>query len=123
MKKGRRVTTLFSATMVLSAVTITLLMDDDEVNAHTVQRPLILPEHLLSTFGLGPRACIGRRFGLTEALTFMSLFLRDWKVDIVLKAGESRQQYMNRVMNSADLYGLAFGLGPTSLRVSKRQAK
>lgn len=79
-----------------------------------------VPEHLVSMFGLGPRGCIGRKFAVTEAMCFLALFLRDWEVDIVLQDGESREEYKDRVMTKAGMVGLAFGVGPITLQVSKR---
>ncbi|CAL1711144.1 unnamed protein product [Somion occarium] len=74
----------------------------------------------VSMFGLGPRVCIGRKFVESEALTFLSMFLRDWKVDIILSPGETRAQYEDRVMGRARLIGHAFGVEPFPLKVSRR---
>lgn len=71
-------------------------------------------------FGLGPRACIGRKFAQTEALAFLAVFLRDWRVDIVPEPNETRLQYEGRVMERARLLGLAFGIEPFPLRLSRR---
>ncbi|KAH7906468.1 cytochrome P450 [Hygrophoropsis aurantiaca] len=78
-------------------------------------------EHEIPMFGIGPRACIGQKFGQTEALCFLSLFLRDWKLDILPEGGESRQQYEERVMGNAGRVGLAFGVGPISLKLTRRE--
>ncbi|KAF9552735.1 cytochrome P450 [Agrocybe pediades] len=64
----------------------------------------------VSTFGAGARACLGRRFGLIEALSFLSLFLRDWEVSPSLHNGETFQQYEERVMSHAGHVGLSFGV-------------
>ncbi|KAJ7468959.1 cytochrome P450, partial [Mycena galericulata] len=77
-------------------------------------------EHDVSMFGFGARACIGRKFSHTEALCFLMLFLRDWKVNIPISAEETRQEYQERVMGKAGLIGLAFGVGPLSLKLSRR---
>ncbi|KAF8575025.1 cytochrome P450 [Ramaria rubella] len=77
-------------------------------------------EQDLSIFGVGPRACIGRKFAETEAICFLSLFLRDWKCDIILDEGETRQQYEDRVMGNGGGVGLTLGVGPVSLRLTKR---
>ncbi|GJJ06948.1 hypothetical protein Clacol_001144 [Clathrus columnatus] len=81
-----------------------------------------VPEHDVSIFGAGPRACIGRKFSHTEALTFLALFLREWKIDIVLAEGESREVYEERVMGKAGRVGLAFGVGEISLKLTRRVA-
>ncbi|CAL1711138.1 unnamed protein product [Somion occarium] len=75
-------------------------------------------EHDITMFGLGPRACIGRKFSQTEALAFLAVFLRDWRVDIVPEPNETRLQYEGRVMERARLLGLAFGIEPFPLRLS-----
>jgi cytochrome P450 len=64
----------------------------------------------ISTFGAGSRACLGRKFGLMEALSFLSLFLRDWEVSPCLQNGERLEQYKERVMSQAGHIGLSFGV-------------
>jgi cytochrome P450 len=81
-----------------------------------------ISEHDVSVFGAGPRACIGRKFSQIESLTFLALFLRNWKVDVALSDGETRQEYEERVMGRAGSVGLAFGIGEISLRLTKRKA-
>ncbi|KAJ7439724.1 cytochrome P450 [Mycena galericulata] len=72
-------------------------------------------------FGQGPRACLGRKFTYTEALCFLSLFLRDWHLDVPLRSGETRAQYEERVMGRAGRVGMAFGCGPVTLRMTRRR--
>ena len=72
------------------------------------------------TFGHGPRACVGRRFAHVEALCYLSLLLRDWKLDVVLNEGESRSECMQRILDSCGRIGLSFGIGPLDLKFSKR---
>ena len=75
----------------------------------------------IGMFGNGPRGCIGRKFSHTEGLTFLALFLRDWHIDVVLKAKETRAQYEERVMGKAGFAGLSFGVtGEIKLRLKKR---
>ncbi|GLB42270.1 putative cytochrome P450 [Lyophyllum shimeji] len=45
-----------------------------------------------SAFSIGPRACIGRRFATTEAVAFLTMLLRDWEVEPILKQGETKEQ-------------------------------
>ncbi|KAJ7822455.1 cytochrome P450 [Mycena leptocephala] len=78
-------------------------------------------EHDVSMFGFGARACIGRKFSHIEALCFLALFLRDWKIAIPMSATETRQKYEERVMGNAGLIGLAFGVGPISLKLRRRK--
>ncbi|KAF8575942.1 cytochrome P450 [Ramaria rubella] len=50
------------------------------------------------SFSVGPRACLGRRFASTEAVCFLSLLLRDWHIKVVMDAGETREQWINRFL-------------------------
>ncbi|KAJ6483703.1 cytochrome P450 [Mycena vulgaris] len=78
------------------------------------------PEYDNPEFGFGPRACIGRKFAQIESTLFLCLLLRDWKLDIVLKDGETVIEYEERVLGNASLVGTAFGLGPVPLKLSRR---
>ncbi|KAF8524986.1 cytochrome P450 [Gautieria morchelliformis] len=49
-------------------------------------------------FSLGPRACLGRKFATTEATCFLSHLLRDWRVEIVRREGETDAQWESRVL-------------------------
>ncbi|KAF7799198.1 hypothetical protein EIP86_010429 [Pleurotus ostreatoroseus] len=71
-------------------------------------------------FGQGPRACVGRKFAHVEVLTFLSLLLRDWHLDIVVKEGETGQDVHQRVLDSAGRIGLSFGIGPVDLKLRAR---
>ncbi|TFK38021.1 cytochrome P450 [Crucibulum laeve] len=53
-----------------------------------------------SAFSIGPRACIGRKFATTEAVCFLTLLLRDWGVKSVLRDGETKEQWRNRVLDA-----------------------
>jgi hypothetical protein len=52
---------------------------------------------------------------------FLCLLLRDWKLEIVLKDGETELEYEKRVLGKASLVGTAFGLGSVPIRLSKRR--
>lgn len=77
-------------------------------------------DHDMPMFGVGPRSCIGQRFSMAEATCFLILFLRDWKIDVVLKDGETREAYEERFENTAGRIGLAFGIGPLDLKLTRR---
>lgn len=79
-----------------------------------------VPEHDISMFSFGPRACIGRKFAQTEALCFLASVLRDWKLDVVLKNGETREECEKRMMEADRKIAFAFGVGPVKLKVVKR---
>ncbi|KAH8827541.1 cytochrome P450 [Flagelloscypha sp. PMI_526] len=51
-----------------------------------------------TAFSVGARACIGRKFAIIEVLTFLTLFLRDWKVEPKLNPGETKEQWKARVI-------------------------
>jgi cytochrome P450 len=48
----------------------------------------------------GPRTCIGRRFATTEAVCFLALLLRDWRVEPILREGETRLDWQDRVLQA-----------------------
>ncbi|KAJ7898135.1 cytochrome P450 [Mycena leptocephala] len=76
-------------------------------------------ENDMTMFSFGPRACIGRRFALTESVAFLSSLLRDWKLHIVLNPGETRAQWRARVMKAARST-LTFGVGEVPVRLTRR---
>jgi cytochrome P450 len=78
-------------------------------------------EHDVTMFGNGPRACIGRKFAQSEVLCFLCVLLRDWKIDVVLSDGETREAYESRVMGNAALTGTAFRVEPPPLTLTRRQ--
>ena len=47
---------------------------------------------------LGPRACNGRKFATTESVCFLTLLLRDFKVEPLLRAGETKEQWRDRAL-------------------------
>ncbi|KAJ7837555.1 hypothetical protein B0H14DRAFT_1097894 [Mycena olivaceomarginata] len=73
--------------------------------------------------GAGPRACIGKKFSQIETLCFLFLFLRDWKITVPLRDGETRGQYEQRViiMGKVGMVGLGLGVEPLSLKLSRRR--
>ncbi|EIM82087.1 cytochrome P450 [Stereum hirsutum FP-91666 SS1] len=75
-------------------------------------------ENDMSMFSFGPRACIGRRFALTEAVCFLAQLLREWKVDVVLNKGESRAQWRKRVMT--EVTTMSLGVGPVPVKLIRR---
>ncbi|KAF8997116.1 cytochrome P450 [Cyathus striatus] len=63
---------------------------------------------MLSSFGTGPRACIGR-------VCVLALFLRDWKIEPMLRHGESKERWKKRVFE-AEFY-VALGIRDVPLRL------
>ncbi|KJA21395.1 hypothetical protein HYPSUDRAFT_42034 [Hypholoma sublateritium FD-334 SS-4] len=59
-------------------------------------------------FSNGPRQCIGHKFATTEAVCFLTMLLKDYKMEPVMKKGETKEQWKKRVL-SAKL-GLTLGV-------------
>jgi len=51
-------------------------------------------------FSVGPRACIGRKFATVESVCFLTMLLRDYKVQPLLRPGETKEQWKDRVLDS-----------------------
>ena len=56
--------------------------------------------NVLIHLSTGTRACLGRMFGLSESIAFLTLLLRGWKVEPLLSAGETKEQWKNRVLEA-----------------------
>ncbi|KAH8827540.1 cytochrome P450 [Flagelloscypha sp. PMI_526] len=52
----------------------------------------------VTAFSVGARACIGRKFAIIELLSFLTLLLRDWRVEPKLNQGETKEQWKARVI-------------------------
>ncbi|KAJ7131733.1 cytochrome P450 [Mycena crocata] len=72
----------------------------------------------MTMFSVGPRVCIGRRFAVSEGTAFLSHFLRDWKVHIVLNPGETKAQWRQRVMKGSA--SMTLGVGDVPVRITRR---
>ncbi|KAJ8503599.1 hypothetical protein ONZ45_g10716 [Pleurotus djamor] len=51
-------------------------------------------------FSVSSRTCIGKRFAITEATTFLTLLLRDWKLEMLLGPGETKEKWRTKNMNA-----------------------
>lgn len=79
----------------------------------------ISPEsEAFSAFSIGPRACIGRKFATLESVCFLSALLRDFKVIPVLKDGETKEQWKERVLDARIV--LALGVADVPIKLVKR---
>ncbi|KZS91644.1 cytochrome P450 [Sistotremastrum niveocremeum HHB9708] len=54
-------------------------------------------------FSYGPRTCLGIKFANTEAVCFLTNLLREWKVEPLLQAGETKEQWKERVLSKPTL--------------------
>ncbi|CCM05089.1 uncharacterized protein FIBRA_07296 [Fibroporia radiculosa] len=73
---------------------------------------------MVTSFGLGPRGCIGRRFATTEAVAFLTMLLRDWKAEPLLKPGESVDEWTKRVIDARFFFTL--GIQDVPVRLTRR---
>ncbi|KAH9895604.1 cytochrome P450 [Cubamyces lactineus] len=73
------------------------------------------PENTLSMFSVGSRACIGRRFAITEGTCFLAKLVRDWRVEILTRDGETKAQWEEKYMNGKAISN--FGLHDMPVRL------
>jgi cytochrome P450 len=76
---------------------------------------------IFTAFSIGPRQCIGRRFATTEAVAFLTIFLRDWKVEPLLNDGETNEEWKERVMQGKMI--LILQIGDVPIRFTRRVKK
>lgn len=69
-------------------------------------------------FGLGPRSCVGSKFARVEAVAFLTLLLRDWRIDLVLRSGETPAAWRERVLQPG--FGQAMMLGEVPVKLVRR---
>lgn len=75
-----------------------------------------------SAFSMGPRACIGRKFATTEAVVFLTMLLRDWRIEPKLKASETKEEWRERVLEHPALK-LTLGVRATPVRLVRRKER
>ncbi|KAG6918369.1 hypothetical protein DXG01_015021 [Tephrocybe rancida] len=75
-----------------------------------------------SAFSLGPRACIGRKFATVEAVAFLTMMLREWRVEPTFEAKETPEAWRKRVL-SQPVLGLTLGVRGAPLRFIRRQGR
>ena len=93
----------------------------------TTNRPALepLPETELTVFGHGPRACIGRRFTMTEGVAFLAMIVRDWEISCGAVEGVDmtkdgwRDAWREKVMQASQL-GIGFGVGKVPITLTRR---
>ena len=72
-------------------------------------------------FYIGPRACIGRKFATIESVCFLTLLLRDFKVEPLLRVGETKEQWRDRVLEAK--IALTLGVVDVPVRLIRRVRK
>ena len=73
---------------------------------------------LFTAFSIGARACIGRKFATVEAVAFLTMLLRDWKVEPIFREGETKEAWRRRVLDAK--IALTLGVKDVPLRFSRR---
>ncbi|KAJ6488022.1 cytochrome P450 [Mycena sanguinolenta] len=73
-----------------------------------------------TAFSVGPRACLGRRFATVEATCFLALLLRDWQVLPVLRAGETKEAWRERVLNDVRV-SITIKAGDFPIKLARRK--
>ncbi|KAF8994035.1 cytochrome P450 [Cyathus striatus] len=73
----------------------------------------------IAGFGLGPRSCLGRKLAITESVCFLTMVLRDWKVEPLTKAGQSVDEWFEEVSKCTAF--LTLGVGNVPVRLVRRR--
>jgi len=74
----------------------------------------------LLNFSYGPRVCVGRKFALVESVAVLTLMLRDYKIEPILKPGETLQQWRSGWENNVEAF-VGFGHKGFPLQFSRRK--
>ncbi|KAF7426204.1 hypothetical protein PC9H_008571 [Pleurotus ostreatus] len=71
-----------------------------------------------TAFSVGPRMCIGRKFAITESVCWLTMLLREWRVEPILQPGETKEQWQRRVMDAKLV--LTLGVADVPVRFVRR---
>lgn len=82
---------------------------------------LILSIHTSTFLRIGPRACIGRKFATVESVCFLTLLLRDFKIEPLLRMGETKEEWRDRVLQAK--LGITLGVVDIPVRFVRRTKK
>ncbi|KZV76497.1 cytochrome P450 [Peniophora sp. CONT] len=94
--------------------------DYDDPEAFRPTRWDGVSEHDFPGFGYGPRICAGRKLAQTVGLAVLATVLQDWRVEPLLRGGESVQQYEERVVRQVASVGTSWVFEEAPLKFSKR---
>ncbi|KAF4570137.1 hypothetical protein EYR36_009943 [Pleurotus pulmonarius] len=53
-----------------------------------------------TAFSFGPRTCLGRKFAIVEAVCWLTMVLRDWWVEPLLRPGETEEMWRQLSLNA-----------------------
>lgn len=64
--------------------------------------------------------CIGRKFALTESVCWLTMLLREWRVEPILQPGETKEEWKRRIMDGRLVPTLAVAEVPVRFVRRKR---
>jgi len=70
-------------------------------------------------FSVGARSCIGRKFAISEGVAFLTMFLRDWHVEPLLRPGETNEEWGKRVLDAQ--FMILLGMKDAPVRLTRRR--
>jgi cytochrome P450 len=70
---------------------------------------------------VGPRECLGRKFATVEAVSFLTLLIRDWKLEPLLQKGETIPEWKERVLDAQIL--ITLGVKDAPVRFVRRNKR
>ncbi|KAG6918366.1 hypothetical protein DXG01_015018 [Tephrocybe rancida] len=73
-----------------------------------------------SAFSLGQRACIGRKFATVEGVAFLTMLLRDWRIEPDCSAGETVDMWRAKVLEKPEIE-ITLGVGAAPVKFVRRQ--
>ncbi|EJT98649.1 cytochrome P450 [Dacryopinax primogenitus] len=76
----------------------------------------------LFNFSYGPRVCIGKKFAITEAVGVLTLILRDYRIEPVLKEGQTSREWEEEWLERGQEAGVGFGPKGYSVQFIRRSA-
>ncbi|KAF8637877.1 hypothetical protein AX17_002500 [Amanita inopinata Kibby_2008] len=72
-----------------------------------------------TAFSVGTRACIGRKFATSQAVALLTMLIRDWHIEPLLRTGESKEEWANRVLEAKVV--LALGINDIPIKFTRRR--
>lgn len=63
--------------------------------------------------------CIGHKFALTESVCWLTMLLREWRVEPIFKPGETKEEWRRRVMDAR--FVLTLGIAEVPVRFVRRK--